>query len=175
MPARDRILSLRDCLATGCGNRETVMRNFGPRTGIVVGLLAVAITASGCTRIRQNQGYLVDETLITSIQPGVDNRDSVAKTLGRPTFSGEFDAREWYYITRITGQYAFAQPKVLSQSILVVSFEQVARINPVKDKTPTLGRDTGLFEELFGNIGQVGAGGGQQGGNPTNTGRDGPR
>jgi outer membrane protein assembly factor BamE (lipoprotein component of BamABCDE complex) len=189
MPARDRILSLRDCLATGCGNRETVMRKFAPRTGIIVGLLAVAITASGCTRIRQNQGYLVDETLITSIQPGVDNRDSVAKTLGRPTFSGEFDAREWYYITRITGQYAFAQPKVLSQSILVVSFdpagnvekverrgmEQVARINPVKDKTPTLGRDTGLFEELFGNIGQVGAGGGQQGGNPTNTGRDGPR
>jgi outer membrane protein assembly factor BamE (lipoprotein component of BamABCDE complex) len=155
---------------------------------VVISLVAVGLTTSGCSRIRQNQGYLVDETLLTSIQPGVDNRDSVAKTLGRPTFSGQFDAKEWYYITRLTGQYAFAQPKVLSQSILVVSFdaagnvekverrgmEQVARINPEKEKTPTLGRETGLLEEVFGNIGQVGAGSGPMG-QGGGTGRDGPR
>ncbi|KAB7647560.1 outer membrane protein assembly factor BamE [Polymorphobacter fuscus] len=155
---------------------------------LLVGLVAVVITAGGCTRIRQNQGYLVDETLVTSIQPGVDNRESVSKTLGRPTFAGQFDSKEWYYVTRITGQYAFAQPKVLSQSILVVSFdgagnvakverrglEQVARINPSKDRTETLGRDTGLLQELFGNIGQVGAGSGPLG-QSGNTGRDGPR
>jgi outer membrane protein assembly factor BamE (lipoprotein component of BamABCDE complex) len=155
---------------------------------VVISLVAMGLTASGCSRIRQNQGYLVDETLLTSIQPGVDNRDSVAKTLGRPTFSAQFDSKEWYYVSRITGQYAFAQPKVLSQSILVVSFdaagnvekverrgmEQVARIDPEKEKTPTLGRETGLLEEVFGNIGQVGAGAGPagQGGG---TGRDGPR
>ena len=157
---------------------------------LLAALVAVALTASGCSRIRQNQGYLVDETLLTSIQPGVDNRDSVAKTLGRPTFAGQFDAKEWYYVSRITGQYAFAQPKVLEQSILVVSFdaagnvekvdrrgmEQVARINPESDKTPTLGRESSLIEELFGNIGQVGAGGAPPGqGQGTNTGRDGPR
>ena len=128
------------------------MRRHTLRPIVFTGLAALAITAGGCSRIQQNQGYLVDETLLTSIQPGVDNRDSVAKTLGRPTFSGQFDAKEWYYITRITGQYAFAQPKVLSQSILVVSFdaagnvekverrgmEQVARITPESDKTATL-------------------------------------
>ena len=159
------------------------------KPALIIGLVAVALTASGCTRIRQNQGYLVDETLLTSIQPGVDNRDSVAKTLGRPTFSGQFDAKEWYYVTRITGQYAFAQPKVLSQSILVVSFdgagnvekverrgmEQVAQITPTSEKTPTLGRDSGLLEELFGNIGQVGAGAGPVGQNGNTSGRDGPR
>jgi outer membrane protein assembly factor BamE (lipoprotein component of BamABCDE complex) len=159
------------------------------KPAIIVGLLLVALAASGCTRIRQNQGYLVDETLLTSVQPGVDNRDSVAKTLGRPTFSSQFDSKEWYYITRITGQYAFAQPKVLTQSILVVSFddagnvekverrgmEQVARITPTSDKTATLGRDSGLLQELFGNIGQVGAGSGPVGQQGSRTGRDGPR
>ena len=159
------------------------------RKSLVIGVVLVALAASGCTRIRQNQGYLVDETLLTSIQPGVDNRDSVAKTLGRPTFSGQFDAKEWYYISRITGQYAFAQPKVLSQSILVVSFdaagnvekverrgmEQVAQINPTGEKTPTLGREGGLLEELFGNIGQVGAGAGPAGQGGAPSGRDGPR
>jgi hypothetical protein len=39
--------------------------------------------------------------------------------------------------------------------------EQVARINPEEETTPTLGRDTSFFEEIFGNIGAVGAGSGQ--------------
>ncbi len=156
---------------------------------LLITAAAMVLMASGCSRIRQNQGYLVDETLLTSIQPGVDNRDSVAKTLGRPTFSAQFDAGEWYYISRITGQYAFAAPKVLSQSILVVKFddkgvvtkverrgmEQVAQVTPEKDKTPTLGRSSSFLEELFGNIGQVGAGSGPLGQTGSNTGRDGPR
>jgi hypothetical protein len=42
--------------------------------------------------------------------------------------------------------------------------EQVARIDPDGDETPTLGRERGFLEDLFGNIGQVGvpgAGSGQ--------------
>jgi outer membrane protein assembly factor BamE (lipoprotein component of BamABCDE complex) len=153
---------------------------------LVASLAVLAMSTTACTRIKQNQGYLVDETLLTSIQAGVDNRDSVAKTLGRPTFAAQFDAGEWYYVTRNTGQYAFARPKTLSQSILIVHFdkagnvsqverrgmEQVADVNPVKDKTPTLGRDSSFFQDVFGNIGSVGAGQGPIGGG---TGRDGPR
>jgi outer membrane protein assembly factor BamE (lipoprotein component of BamABCDE complex) len=158
-----------------------------PSLLLLASLAVVVMSTSACTRIKQNQGYLVDETLLTSIQPGVDNRDSVAKTLGRPTFSAQFDAGEWYYVTRVTGQYAFVQPKTVSQSILIVHFdkagnvsgverrgmEQIARINPEKDKTPTLGRDSTFFQDIFGNIGSVGAGQGGLGGG--GTGRDGPR
>ncbi len=150
-------------------------------------LAMMTVAVSGCTRIKQAQGYLIDETLLTSIQPGVDNRDSVTKTLGRPTFAAQFDAGSWYYVSRNTGQYGFARPKVINQSILVVSFdaagtvtkverrgmEQIARISPEKDKTDTLGRDTGFFADVFGNIGSVGAGGGAVGSGPV--GRDGPR
>ena len=40
----------------------------------------------------------------------------------------------------------------------------VAKINPVNDKTPTLGRQRSFFDEIFGNIGVLnqGALGGQQ-------------
>lgn len=153
---------------------------------LLIGLAALALAAGGCTRIKQNQGFLVDETLLTSIQPGVDNRESVAKTLGRPTFTAQFDNGEWYYVSRLTGQYAFIQPKVQDQSILIVHFdtagnvskverrgmEQIAKIDPVGDKTPTLGRNGSLLDDLFGNIGSVGAIGGPQNGP---VGRDGPR
>jgi hypothetical protein len=37
--------------------------------------------------------------------------------------------------------------------------EQVVRISPEGDETPTLGRERSFLEDLFGNIGQVGAAG----------------
>ena len=153
---------------------------------IVIAAVAAAVALPGCSRIKQNQGYIVDESLVAAIQPGVDNKESVAKTLGRPTFASEFDGRDWYYVSRNTSQLAFAAPKSTSQSIIRVNFdtqgnvsavdrrglEQVASINPVNDKTPTLGREKSLLRDLFGNIGAVGAGAAPGG---DTTGRDGPR
>ncbi len=142
---------------------------------------ALALTV-GCTQVRDRQGYLMDQTLVASVQPGVDNRDSVAATLGRPSFVGQFDQRDWYYVSRETRQLAFAMPTPESNTVLHVRFdeagnvasvqrtglEQVASIDPAKDKTPTLGRNRSFFEELFGNIGTVGSTGqaGQTADNP---------
>ncbi len=152
--------------------------------GLVLGLaIGAALLTAGCTRIRDRQGYLFDETLVSAIQPGVDNRDSVAQTLGRPTFTGQFDQRDWYYVSRNTRQLAFASPKPEATTVLHVRFdeagnvasvertglERVASIDPLNKKTPTLGRERSFFEELFGNIGtvgQTGTQGGQTADNP---------
>lgn len=157
-------------------------RFSGVATVLVVGG-ALSLTA-GCARIRDHKGYVVDSTLIDTVQPGIDNRDSVAKTLGRPSFAGEFDGdRNWYYVSRDTRQLAFGQPKPVSQMILTVKFdaagnvvsvekagmEKVVSISPEGGKTPTLGRNRGFFSELFGNIGRVGGvGGGAAGGTTDN-------
>jgi outer membrane protein assembly factor BamE (lipoprotein component of BamABCDE complex) len=136
-------------------------------------VLGTAIATSGCTRIRDHQGHILDELLVTSVQPGVDTRESVEGTLGRPTFVGQFDQRDWYYVSRDTKQLAFSVPKPDAQTVLHVRFDeagkvvsvqrtgldQVASISPMNDKTPTLGRDRSFFEEIFGGIGQVGAAG----------------
>jgi outer membrane protein assembly factor BamE (lipoprotein component of BamABCDE complex) len=142
--------------------------------GIALVLAATAALAlGGCTKVRGHQGYVADETLIAAIQPGVDNRDSVTATLGRPTFVGTFSANDWYYVTRRTRNLGFNMPRPHEQTILRVRFdpagnvasvdrrgmEQVASIDPSGDKTPTLGRERSLIEELFGNIGAVGSGG----------------
>lgn len=156
----------------------------------VLALLLAAAAVTACSTIRQNQGYIVDAPLLASVQPGVDNKASVEKTLGRPTFAAEFDASEWYYISRNTRQIAFLQPRAVSQSIVKISFdgkgnvakvesrglEQVANVHPSGDKTPTLGRKSGLLEDIFGGVGALGSGtqtNDSAGG--TRTGRDGPR
>lgn len=143
-----------------------------PRFGLIVGAVAVLGLAGGCARIKDHKGYVVDSSLIDTVQPGIDNRESVEKTLGRPSFAGEFDGgRTWYYVARDTRQLAFSSPRPIAQTVLTVRFDQagnvtgvektglekVASISPEGGKTPTLGRDRGFFSELFGNIGRVGA------------------
>lgn len=148
-----------------------IATRHGLRPGLAAVAILVALASSGCTRVRDHKGYIVDSTLIDTVQPGIDNRDSVAKTLGRPSFNGQFDDNTWYYISRETRQFAFASPKPTAQTVLAVHFdgagnvatvektglEKVASISPNGDKTPTLGRHRGFFTELFGNIGRVGS------------------
>lgn len=155
---------------------------------VLAAMLSAALLG-GCSRIKSNQGYIIDEQLVASVQPGVDNRTSVQRLLGRPTFTSEFDSSKWYYISRNTTQLAFLKPKPTSQNILTISFdakgnvvkvdrkglEQVVSIAPLKEKTPVLGRHDSLFSALFGNIGQFGASQGGVGSPTAGTGRDGPR
>ncbi|MEO7563616.1 MAG: outer membrane protein assembly factor BamE, partial [Sphingomicrobium sp.] len=53
----------------------------------LLSLLAAATVISGCSAIRAHKGAVVDPQLATAVQPGIDNKESVAKTLGRPTFT----------------------------------------------------------------------------------------
>jgi outer membrane protein assembly factor BamE (lipoprotein component of BamABCDE complex) len=141
------------------------------KTLTLIALIAAATSLSACSKVRGYQGYISDATLVEGIKAGIDNRESVEKTLGRPTFVGQFDGQDWYYVSRTTRQYAYANPRPSEQTVLHVRFdgagnvtnvnktgvEQVVKVKPESDKTPTLGKDTSFFEELFGNIGQVGS------------------
>ena len=137
-------------------------------------LAATALVALGaCSTIKDHRGYIVDPVLVDSIQPGIDNAQSVERTLGRPTFISDFGRKDWYYVAVNAQQKPFGSPQTKDQLIMKVSFdekgnvaaitrsgvEKVVRLDPDGDKTPTLGRERGFLEDLFGNIGTVGAGG----------------
>jgi len=135
-------------------------------------LTAAATLAAGCSSIRGHQGYVADPQLMAAVQPGVDNRESVERTLGRPTFIGQFDTNDWYYVSRETRQLAFQHPRPSDTTVLRVRFdaagnvasvertglEMVQNINPSNETTPTLGSKRSFFEEIFGNVGAGQAG-----------------
>ena len=142
------------------------------------GVMAVALALGGCNAIRENRGYIQDAALIGSVQPGVDNRQSVTATLGRPSFTSQYGDQTWYYVSSVTGRAPFGTSRIRTHSVLAVKFDaagnvisaessgmdKVAFIDPDGDKTPTLGRERTFLEDLFGNIGQVGAPGAGAGG-----------
>ncbi len=135
-------------------------------------LLLAGVTLAGCSGTRETKGFVMDKELASSIQVGVDNKDSVSKTLGRPTFTGQFNDNEWYYVGRNTNTLAFRLPRVTDQTVLRVRFdpagnvvgvdqmgkEQIASVDPYDKQTPTLGRKKSFFDELFGNIGVLNSG-----------------
>jgi outer membrane protein assembly factor BamE (lipoprotein component of BamABCDE complex) len=132
-----------------------------------------ALLASGCASNRAHKGAVIDPQLASSIQPGVDNKDSVQKLLGTPTFTGQFTPDDWYYVSRDTNQLAFRNPHVTKQLVMLVRFnpkgnvasiqrtgkELVLNVEPTHRQTPTLGRKKSFFDEIFGNIGSVSSGG----------------
>jgi len=133
----------------------------------------VAALTGGCTAIHDHRGFIIDQTLVESVQPGIDNRLSVERTLGRPTFTSQFGEPAWYYVSIDTRQLPFGSPHTTKETVLRVRFDpkgnvaavdkagvdHVVRLNPDHAATPTLGRNRSLLEDLFGNIGSVGAAG----------------
>lgn len=136
-------------------------------------LAGVAALLPACSAIRESRGYIDDPTLTATIQPRIDNQQSVEGTLGRPTFISQYGTPTWYYVSSTTGQRPFNRPRISAHNVLSVQFDDAGRVAEVKrsgldqvvyldpngDKTPTLGRERGFLEDLFGNIGQVGGAG----------------
>jgi outer membrane protein assembly factor BamE (lipoprotein component of BamABCDE complex) len=147
---------------------------------LLASLAAAGLGLGGCAGYRESRGFIIDEQLAQAVQVGTDNKTSVERTLGRPTFTGQFNDNEWYYVSRKTSTFAFRTPRVTDQTVLRIRFdaagnvtavertgeEKIASIDPYGRTTPTLGRRKSFFEEFFGNIGSVGGVGGGTGGPP---------
>lgn len=140
------------------------------RIGLVAAVAAVGLTA-GCTTIKDKRGYVAEDVLLNSVQPGIDNKTSVEGALGRPTFASVYGQDSWYYVSLDTRQKPFASPKTKGESLFTVHFdragnvvgtehsgmERVVKLRPVGDKTPVYGRERTFLQDMFGNIGAVGA------------------
>ena len=153
------------------------------RTTKILAVSVLAVAAFGtaaCSSIRESRGYVIDNALLQTVQPGIDNQRSVEMTLGRPTFTSQFGEPTWYYVSSTTGRKPFVRPRVQQHQVLAVKFDaagnvrsadrsgidQVVYLTPDGDKTPTLGRERTFLQDLFGNIGTVGQGGLPGGGGP---------
>lgn len=132
---------------------------------------ASAIALSACTSTIESRGYIPDESLVSQILPGVDNRESVQRTLGFPTSSASFDGYTWYYISRRTESYLFFDDRLIDQEVVEIHFdvdgnvaevdmhtvEDAKELAAVSRETETGGRKLGFFEQVFGNLGRFGS------------------
>jgi outer membrane protein assembly factor BamE (lipoprotein component of BamABCDE complex) len=134
-------------------------------------LLAFA-AAAACAPTKDTHGWVADKASETPIQPGVDTRATVLARMGTPSTTSLFDAQtqqSWYYISSVQERLAYFDPKTTQREVIVVKFgaddvvstvdkyglEKGRAIDYSDDKTPTRGRELGIIEQLFGNIGRT--------------------
>ncbi|WP_084396165.1 outer membrane protein assembly factor BamE [Henriciella aquimarina] len=136
----------------------------------IIASVAFAFLSTGCISSMQSyHGYAPDEVAPDSVTPGVDTRSSVLAQLGSPSTKSAFDENTWVYITTIQKRFAFFRPKIDTRTVTAIRFsdedvvDEVLKynqedgrvINYASRETPTRGRELGLWEQIFGTVGQV--------------------
>ncbi|MAI92067.1 outer membrane protein assembly factor BamE [Ponticaulis sp.] len=133
-------------------------------------VIATAALLSACaTATRDYQGYVADEVAPADIQPGEDTRSTVLANLGSPSTTSMFGDDTWIYFTATRERFAFYHPRVVSREVIAISFgeddvvEEIVEYDETDGRiiqyaareTPTRGRQLGLLEQIFGNVGRV--------------------
>ncbi|MBT9445217.1 MAG: outer membrane protein assembly factor BamE [Hyphomonadaceae bacterium] len=134
---------------------------------MAVAVAAAGIVVTACNPIRDTHGFTAQGQDQLKVEPGVDTKSTVLARLGSPSTQSSFDQPAWYYITTIQERYAFYKPQTVNREILVVKFDAEDKVASVDrygmergrvvsysdDSTPTRGRELGLLEQIFGNVG----------------------
>jgi outer membrane protein assembly factor BamE (lipoprotein component of BamABCDE complex) len=138
-------------------------------------LLTGALLVSGlaaCAPIKDVRGYVPDEEKLGEIKVGADTRDSVQQKLGTPSSTAAFGDPTWYYISTEQERYAFFTPDVTKRLILAVEFSEEGKVADIRKygiedgqiialvdrETPSRGKEMGILQQLFGNMGGLPAG-----------------
>ncbi len=144
----------------------------GPQTLRLIGLgMALGILAS-CSATFRNHGYIPNDEDLQNVVVGVDTRDTVASSVGRPGVSGILDDSGWYYVRSRYRNFAWRAPEEIDRQVLAISFDpegvvtnietfglergQVVRLNRRVTTPNTQG--IGFLRQAFGNLGRLNAG-----------------
>lgn len=136
--------------------------------------IALSTALGGCSARKEVRGNYLSDAQLATIQVGTTNRQTVMRVLGPPSTEGTFDQQVWYYIGRQTEEWGFLEPEVLEQKIVALYFDErgvveyierygqddARSVEIVSRETPTSGHKIGFFEQIMGNLGVLGTGGG---------------
>ena len=141
-------------------------------------IASVLLSLQACVSVRSSHGYVLErgeDALQAEI--GLDTKESVLAKYGEPSMIGTFDRDAWYYLSSTDAARAFFKPEVTSRKVVAFHFDDAGKVQNVREydmedgedlrlvqrETPTRGRELNFWEQVFGNIGQLPAGIGQEG------------
>jgi outer membrane protein assembly factor BamE (lipoprotein component of BamABCDE complex) len=142
---------------------------MGQRTLMTAAALALVGASAACAPVRDIHGFTAATPEQLKIEPGVDTKETVLRRLGTPSTESLVDQTTWYYVTSTQERFAFYEPRVVDREVLVVRFREDGVVDstdtfgeekgkPVRysaDRTPTRGRELGIIEQIFGNVGRA--------------------
>lgn len=153
------------------------MTVFSRRTALFGVLATTTLAVAGCgpdaggfklpTSAGMNEeytrGFVMDDTLIAQVKPGMDVQ-AVLTTLGTPSTTSTVGNRTFYYISqRVRRRFQFQDLSVVDQNVLVVYFNKSFKVERIANyglqdgvifdfisrTTPTGGEEQSFLRNLF--------------------------
>lgn len=111
--------------------------------------------------------------MLKELTPGTSTRADATALLGSPTAKATFDDNQWIYIGEMTRPVIARTQGVVSQDVILLTFDQQGVLRDVKqlDKadglpvdvvsraTPSPGSEASILQQLLGNVGRFSPGG----------------
>ena len=135
-------------------------------------VISLSLHVFSCAPIIENRGYVFDEKVIAKVEIGKTNASQILELLGTPSTTSTINATTWYYVYSKAETTAFNPPTITKRRVLTVGFDEKSQvenigeygledgniISYVERSTPTRGRELTIIQQLFGNLGRLGAG-----------------
>ena len=139
------------------------------KTGAIGAMLMIL---GACAATYQNHGYVPTESELSEVLVGVDTRETVGQSIGRPTSFGVLKDGAWYYAQSRWRHFAYKAPQVIERQIVAISYtddgvvENIERFGLEDGRVIALSRrvtDSNIkgitfLRQLMGNLGNLRAG-----------------
>jgi len=143
----------------------------GARNALVAAMVAIFVL-SGCTPVIHTHGYVPTEETLAALKVGVDDKETVVQSVGRPLYAGMAQESGWYYVASTVQRFAYRYPEVLDRELVVISFDtsgiitNIERFGLEDGRVIALNRrvtavaveSPGIIRQILGNIGTITAG-----------------
>lgn len=148
------------------------MTGLFARAGRVAAILLLMAGLTACAATFKNHGYVPNEEDLQSLVVGVDTKETVEASVGRPSASGVLRGNAWYYIQSRVRSFAWRAPETIERQLVAISFAEdgtienierfgleQGRVVPLSRRvTKTSIREFGLIQQLLRNFGRINIG-----------------
>jgi outer membrane protein assembly factor BamE (lipoprotein component of BamABCDE complex) len=131
----------------------------------VAGLLLAVLAACAATYV--DHGYVPADDELALVHVG-DSRDTVTKTIGRPSVEGMVKADAWYYVQSRWRHFGPVKPKEVNRQVVAISFTPAGKVANIERfglergevvvisqrVTTSTVKGVGLLQQLFSDLGR---------------------
>lgn len=134
---------------------------------IPVLLCAALMMLAACSATIRNHGYIPPEEDLNAVIVGVDTRESLEASIGKPSTSGVLRDSSWFYIGSQVRHFGARKPEEISRQVVAVRFDEAGTVSNVerfglergevvvlsRRVTETTVRDVTFIRQLIRNFG----------------------